>query len=63
MIGRYIGNGERVTLGDLLVASAALAALRTDADHAPATAAMERLLDARGELSRLAVLPTEVVNG
>ena len=53
-IGRYIGNGEGVTLGDVLVASAALAALLHNADHAPALAALERLLDARGEpLNRL----------
>jgi hypothetical protein len=48
-IGRYIGNGEGVTLGDVLVASAALAALRTDADHPPALDAVESLLSARGE--------------
>jgi hypothetical protein len=53
-IGRYIGNGEGVTLGDVLVASAALAALRADADHAAALCAVERLLDVRGERVNLA---------
>ncbi len=48
-VGLFIGNGEGVTLGDVLVVSAALAALRDDPGHASALAALERLLAARGE--------------
>jgi len=48
-IARYIGNGEGVTLGDVLVASSALAALREAPDCSPALAALDRALAARGQ--------------
>ena len=48
-VGLFIGNGEGVTLGDVLIAATVLAVLRDDPDHAPALAALERLLAARGE--------------